>query len=82
MAIVRSTTELTTEGDIPDTVETTPIFKVMKESGIIESKVGEEVGVAEGSDSEAEASNNKEDPSILQPKKPSHIEFSEFTMKP
>jgi hypothetical protein len=54
----------------------------MKWSGIIEPKVGEEVGAVERSGSEPEASSDEEDPSILRPNKPSHIEFGESTMKP
>ena len=35
-----------------------------------------------GSGSDAEASSDKEDPSILRPNKSSHIKFGESTMKP
>jgi hypothetical protein len=59
MARFRSTARLTTKCETPDTIEIVPISVVMKESGIIEPKVSEEVGVIETSGSEAEASCDK-----------------------
>lgn len=64
-----------------DTVETTPIPKVMRQLGIVERKAGEEMGVVDKSDSEANAGSDEEEPSILRLNKPSHIEFGESTIK-
>lgn len=58
MARVHSTSRLTTEGETPDTIETS-ISEVMKELGIIEPKVGEEAGVAERSGSKVVASSDE-----------------------
>lgn len=87
MARVCSTGTLTTGGDTTDLTETAPISEVMRESGIIESKDGEEADVVGKSDSEAEADNDvdtdndEEDFSILHPNKPSHIVFGKSTVK-
>lgn len=72
---------MTFEGAKPDTIEIAPISEVMRESGIIDPKAGEEVSDAERSDSEAEVSSDKEDPSILCPNKPSHLEFGVSTVR-
>lgn len=81
MAIVRSTTRLTTKGETPDTVEMAPIFEVMRASGVIEPRVNKEGNTPEGSGSDAEASIDQEDPNILRPNKSSHIEFGESILK-
>jgi hypothetical protein len=72
---------LATEGETLDTVETAPISEVMRESCIAEPNVVEEVCVVERSGSEAEASTDEEDPSILRLNKPSHFKFGESTVK-
>jgi hypothetical protein len=79
MARVRLIARLTTEGETTDIVETTPILEVMRESGIVEPKAREEVGVVERSDFEADS--DEDDPNILRPNKPSHIEFGKSIVK-
>lgn len=53
----------------------------MRESGIVEPKVLEDIDIAEKNDSEAEADSDEEDPNILCPRKPSHVEFGKSTIK-
>jgi hypothetical protein len=80
MARVRSTARVSREGDEAEAVETAPISEVMKRSGLVvleevtdEGASNVEAGqtVVEGeSDNESE-----EDYNILNPTKPSHLEF-------
>lgn len=86
MARVRSTSRLTTGGETADAAEIGPISEVMRELSIVEPKDGDEAYIVVKSDSEAEANNDadtdndEEDPSILHPNKPSHIEFGKSTV--
>jgi hypothetical protein len=85
MARVRSTTRVSREGDEAEAAETAPISEVMKRSGLIvpgevtdEGASNVETGqtVVEGeSDNES-----KEDYNILNPTKPSHLEFEKSTI--
>ena len=80
MARVRSTARVSREGDEAEAAETAPISEVMKRSGLVvpgevtdEGASNAEAGqtVVEGeSDNESEEDNN-----ILNPAKPSHLEF-------
>jgi hypothetical protein len=81
MARVRSTARLTAKGAEQDIIEIGPILEVMRESGIVDPKAGEEVGATERSDFKVEVSSDEEDPSILRPNKPSHLEFGVSTVK-
>jgi hypothetical protein len=85
MARVRSTARVSREGDEAKAAETTPISEVMKRSGLVvpgevtdEGASNAEAGqnVVEGeSDYESE-----EDNCILNPAKPSHLEFEKSTV--
>jgi hypothetical protein len=64
-------------------IEIAPISEVMRKLDIVKPKDEEEADIAEKSDSEAEAENddngdNDEDPNILHPSKPCHIEFNQL----
>jgi hypothetical protein len=84
MARVRSTAMVPHEGDDAEMTETAPISEMMRRSGLV---VPEEA-VAEGETAEAgqaileDMSDDEieEDSNILSPSKPSHIEFSKYTM--
>jgi hypothetical protein len=84
MARVRSTARVSHEGDEAAVIETTPISEVMRRSGLL---VPEEI-VAEGGTAEAEQvvvedksdDEIEEDNNILNPSKPSHIEFRKSTV--
>jgi hypothetical protein len=86
MARVRSTARVSHEGEETETAETAPISEVMKRSGLV---VSEEVAAEGASNTEAEQivargeSDNKseEDNNILNPTKPSHIEFGKSTVR-
>jgi hypothetical protein len=84
MARVRSTTRVSREGDEVDVTETTPISEVMRQSclvvlegpiveGASNAKAGQAV-VGENDD------ESEEDYIILNPTKPSHIEFEKSTV--
>ena len=85
MARVRSTARVSREGDETEAAETAPISEVMKWSGLVvpgevtdEGASNAEAGqtVVEGeSDNES-----KEDNIILNPAKPSHLEFEKSTV--
>ena len=85
MARVRSTARVSREGDETEATETAPISEVMKRSGLVvpgevtdEGASNAEAGqtVVEGeSDNESEDDN-----SILNPAKPSHLEFEKSTV--
>lgn len=55
--------------------------------GIVETKDMEETNIAERTNSGAKADNDldsdndEEDPNVLHPRKPSHLEFGKSTMK-
>jgi hypothetical protein len=77
MAWIHTTARLVNEGEETNMVGTAPISEVMRESGIAEPR--EEMCAAEKSNSKAEGEtegeDDEEDPNILCPSKPSHIEF-------
>jgi hypothetical protein len=81
MARIRTTAKLINESEAIAMTEMAPISEVMRESGIIEPKDGEEVSTSEKSNSDVEGDCDEEDPNILYPSKPSHIEFGKSTMK-
>ena len=86
MARVRSTARVSHEGEETETAETTPISEVMKRLGLV---VSEEVAVEGASNTEAEQivaggesdNESEEENSILNPTKPSHIEFGKSTVR-
>jgi hypothetical protein len=85
MARVRSTTRVSREADEAEVAKTAPISEVMKRSSLVApgevtdenaSNVEARQTVVEGeSDNESE-----EDYSILNPTKPSHLEFEKSTV--
>jgi hypothetical protein len=85
MARVRSTARVSLEGEETETAETAPISEVMQRSGLV---VLEEIVVEDASNTEAEQivaggendNESEEDNSILNPTKPSHIEFGKSTV--
>jgi hypothetical protein len=85
MARVRSTARVSHEGEETETAETSPISEVMKRSGL---DVSEEIAAEGASNTKAEQivargksdNESEEDNSILNPKKPSHIEFGKSTV--
>jgi hypothetical protein len=84
MARVRSTARVSREEDEAEAIETAPISKVMRRSGLV---VLEEAGAEGTSTAEAEqimaeggSENEGEDNNILSPMKPSHIEFAKSTV--
>jgi hypothetical protein len=91
MARVRSTTRLIAGDEAANVTEIAPILEVMRQSDIVEPKDAKEINTAEKSDLEAEvevkaendadSDNDVEDPSILHPNKPSHIEFGKSIVK-
>jgi hypothetical protein len=84
-ARVRSTARVSHEGEETETAETAPILEVMKRSGLV---VLEEVAAEGASNTEAEQivaggdidNESEEDNNILNPTKPSHIEFGKSTV--
>jgi hypothetical protein len=79
MARVRSTARVSREGDETEAAETAPISEVMKQSGLVvpgavtnEGSSNVEAGqtVVEG-----DSCNESKDYNILNPTKPSHLEF-------
>jgi hypothetical protein len=85
MARVRSTARVSHEGEATETAEIAPISEVMKQSGLV---VLEEVAAEGASNTEAEQivvggesdNESEEDNNILNPTKPSHIEFGKSTV--
>ena len=85
MAGVRSTSRASREEDEAEAAETAPISEVMKRSGLVMSGEVTDEGasnvearqtvVEDESDNESEEDNN-----ILNPAKPSHLEFEKSTM--
>jgi hypothetical protein len=79
MARVRSTARVTREGEEAEATETTPISKVMRQSGLV---------VMEGATAEAEQADfeeenvdeEEEDYNTLIPSKPSHLDFEKSTV--
>jgi hypothetical protein len=85
MTRVRSTARVSQEGKETETTETAPISEVMKLSGLV---VSEEIAAEGASNTEAgqivvggESDNeSEEDNNILNPTKPTHIEFGRSTV--
>jgi hypothetical protein len=80
MVRVRSTARVCREGDEAEATETTPISEVMKRSGLIVPGEAADEGASNAevvqTVVEGESDNeSKEDNSILNPAKPSHLEF-------
>jgi hypothetical protein len=85
MARVRSTARVTREGEETEATETTPIFEVMKQSGIvvIEGTTDEGTPTVEAEQTVAEEEDveeDEEDYSIWIPSKPSHLDFEKSTV--
>ena len=81
MARVRSTARVTREGEETEVIETTPIFEVMKQSGLVVTDEGTPVTEAEQTVAEEEdIEEDEEDYSILIPSKPSHLDFEKSTV--
>jgi hypothetical protein len=85
MARVRSTAMVTREGEETEVTETSPIYEVMKQSGLVvtEGTTDEGTPVAEAEQTVAEEGNieeDEEDYSILIPTKPSHLDFEKSTV--
>jgi hypothetical protein len=85
MAIVRSTTRVSREGEETKVIETAPIFEVMKQSGLVvkEGTTDEGTPAAEAEQAAIEEENvdkDEEDYSILIPSKPIHLDFEKSTM--
>jgi hypothetical protein len=85
MARVCSTARVTREGEEAEVTETSPISKVMKQSGLVvtEGNTDRGVSAAEAEQIVAEEENideDEEDYSILIPTKPSHLDFGKSTV--
>jgi hypothetical protein len=85
MARVRSTARVTREGEETEATKTTPISKVMKQSGLVvtEGTIDEGTSGAEAEQADIEEENDDEegeDFSILIPSKPSHLDFEKSTV--
>jgi hypothetical protein len=85
MARVRLTVRVTREGEDTEATETTPISKVMRQSGlvVIEGAIEEGAPAAEAEQADVEEENaddEEEDYSILIPSKPSHMDFEKSTV--
>jgi hypothetical protein len=85
MARVRSTARVSREGEETEVTETAPIFKVMKQSGLVvtEGTTDEGTPVVEAKQTIAEEENIDEDEeyySILIPTKPSPLDFEKSTV--
>jgi hypothetical protein len=76
MARVRSTARVTRDGEEAEGAETTPISKVMKQSGLV---VSEDAPAAEAEQVDAEEIESEDDYSAV-PSKPSHLEFWKSTI--
>jgi hypothetical protein len=80
MAIVRSTTWVTREGEETEVTEIAPISEVMRQSGLVvtEGTIDEGTPDAEAEQADIEeekVDEEEEDYSILIPSKPSHLDF-------
>jgi hypothetical protein len=85
MARVRSTARVTREGEETEATETAPIFKVMRQSGLVvtEGTIDEGTPAAEAEHADIEEENadeEEEDYNILIPSKPSHLDFEKSTV--
>jgi hypothetical protein len=84
MARVRSTARVYREGEETEVAETTPISKVMKQSGLVVTEWTVEEGApaaeAEHTITEEEDIDEEEDYSILIPSKPFHLDFEKSTV--
>jgi hypothetical protein len=84
MARVRSTARVTREGEETETIETTPISKVMRQSGLVVTKgttdEGAPVAEAEQTVAKEDVEEDEEDYSILIPSKLSHLDFDKSTV--
>jgi hypothetical protein len=85
MARVRSNARVSREGDEVDVTETTPISEVMRQSGLVvlEGPIVEGASNAEAEQAVVEGENDDEsgeDYIILNPTKPSHLEFEKSTV--
>jgi hypothetical protein len=87
IARVRSTARLITGSEAADVTKSTPFSEVMRQSGIIEPLDVEETNIAERrssgvrAENDVDSDNDDEDPNVLHPSKPSHIEFGRSTVK-
>ena len=73
---VHSTARVTHDGEEAEGVETAPISKVMKRSGLV---VSEDAPAAEAEQADAEEVESEDDYSTV-PTKPSHLEFGKSTI--
>jgi hypothetical protein len=76
MARVRSTARVDREGDETEAVETVPISKAMKRSGLM---TPEDVPAAEAEQADIEETDSEDDYNIAVPSKPSHLDFGKST---
>jgi hypothetical protein len=76
MDILHSTARVTHDGEEAEGVETAPISKVMKRSGLV---VSEDAPAAEAEQADAEEVELEDDYSVV-PTKPSHLEFGKSTI--
>jgi ribosomal protein S17 len=86
IARVRTTARVKNEGEEVEATETAPISEMMKCSGLVVREEEESVPtkdvVVEVEPTVAEAkSDDEEDDDILNPSKPSHIDFEKSTVK-
>jgi hypothetical protein len=82
MARVRSTARVTRDGEEAETIETAPIFEVMKQSGMVVTELAAEEGApsaeVEYADIEEDVvDEEEEDYNTLMPAKHSHLYFGE-----
>jgi hypothetical protein len=76
---------VTRDGEEAETIETTPISEVMKQSGLVvtEGATDEGAAAAEAEQADIEeddANEEEEDYNILMPAKPSHLNFGKSTV--
>ena len=76
MARVRSTAWVTRDGEEAEDIETAPISKVMKRSGLVAS---EEAPATEAEQADVEETESKDDYSAA-PSKPNHLDFGKSTI--
>jgi hypothetical protein len=83
MARVRSTARVTCDREEVEAIETAPISKVMRQSGlvVIEEVIEQGAPAAKTEqDVEEEITDEEEDYIILIPSKPSHLDFGKSTI--
>jgi hypothetical protein len=85
MARVRSTARVTHDGEETETTETTPIFEVMRRSGLVvmEGAPDEGAPVTEAEQADVEEGDIGEDEidyNTAMPSKPSHLDFGKSTV--